>query len=415
MKKIFIIIFTFLIFNEQSIAQQLKRWTLSSVGTQKVQAPVRMSWTAGSACVGCGTMKSTDGKTSVRQGFQQSPEINNNPAGCLITSSFEVSTISTQSCGPKFDFQFTGIVGSGMTIEWNFGEGAFPSTSNQTNPVSISYLTAGNKAVTMTVKKDGCTNSSAKIIEIKANQTSFGATVNVNNIKCYGDKTGILTLSTFGGTGLKTFKWSNGGTSSSISNLSVGKYQATITDANGCSFVIDTTISQPINKISLKDTVISETCKGYSDGNIRITPSGGTLPYQFIWSNGKKTAFVDSLTTGKYQLRVIDAQNCAVDSSYEIRTRCRDNGSDKIFDTFSPNGDNVNEYWIVKDILKHPKNELIIYNRWGQIVYNKAPYANEWNGLTNDGKELPTAAYYYVIRLNDDDATVLTGSITLVR
>ena len=69
----------------------------------------------------------------------------------------------------------------------------------------------------------------------------------------------------------------------------------------------------------------------------------------------------------------------------------------------------------MKDIEKYPKNEVVLFNRWGQIVYNKAPYNNEWNGVTNDGKDLPAAAYYYVIRLNDDRGTILTGSITLVR
>ena len=95
--------------------------------------------------------------------------------------------------------------------------------------------------------------------------------------------------------------------------------------------------------------------------------------------------------------------------------RCKDNKSNKIFDTFTPNGDNLNETWVVKDIEKYPKNELIIYNRWGQIVYNKSPYMNEWAGTTNNNKELPTAAYYYVIRLNDEKGTVLNGSITLIR
>lgn len=121
------------------------------------------------------------------------------------------------------------------------------------------------------------------------------------------------------------------------------------------------------------------------------------------------------MTAGKYPIRLSDSNSCKIDTIFEVKVRCKDNNSNNIFDTFTPNGDNLNETWVVKDIDKYPKNELIIYNRWGQIVYNKSPYMNEWAGTTNSNKELPTAAYYYVIRLNDEKGTVLSGSITLIR
>lgn len=400
---------------QTATAQQLKRATLSSTGSQKVQAPIRLSWTAGGACSGCGTLKAANDKGYVRQGFQQPPELDNNPAGCLITAAFNMTTINTQFCGSKFDFEFTGAQASGMTIEWNFGDGAFPATSTQTNPMGVGYLTAGSKTIILTVKKDGCKSSAAKIINIEQNQITFGGNADVTPIKCYGQKTGAISINTFGGKGFKTYSWSTGSTASAISNLSIGKYTVTVTDANQCAFTIDTVITQPTSKLSFTDVVISESCKGYNDGSISIIPNGGTAPYKFQWSTGQNTSYISDLAAGKYQIRIIDTNNCQLDTTYDLKVRCRDNVDDKLYDTFTPNGDNVNDTWIVKDILKYPKNELIIYNRWGQIVYNKMPYANEWGGLNNDGKELPTAAYYYVIRLNDDKGTIWTGSVTLVR
>lgn len=402
-----------LFFVHTAQAQQLKRATLSSTGTQNMASPARMSWTVGSSCIGCGTLKTDKG--FVRQGFQQPPEIENNPPGCLITAQFDVNVVSTPLCGSKFDFEFTGVQSSGMTIEWGFGEDAFPALSSQTNPMGIGYLTPGNKVVTLTVKKDGCLSTSAKVINILPNQITFGGVADVSPAKCFGESSGAIAINTYGGKGFKTFKWSNGSTTSAIANLPIGNYSVTVTDANNCAFTIDTVIKQPLKSLSVTEMIIGESCKDYKDGSINIVAAGGTSPYKYEWSNGKTSAFNDSLSAGKYKLRVIDAHNCLLDTSYAINIRCRDNTNDKIYDTFTPNGDNINDTWIIKDILQYPNNEVIIYNRWGQLVYTQTGYANEWAGLTNDGKELPTAAYYYVIKLNDDKGTIWTGTVTLVR
>ena len=413
MKKILLFI---LILNDLTsgiYAQQIKRWTLSSQGSSKTTAPFRASWTVG-GCPTCNTLNAAR-KSYLRQGFQQPPDISNNPSGCTVTSAFNIISQPSQICGTSYDFEYGGSQIQGVTFSWNFGEGSNPQTSTLPNPVGISYATPGSKIVVLTVKQNACTESSARVLALNYNQIGFGATVNVTNIKCYGLKAGAINIQPIGGSGTKTFRWSNGEATPSLSNVAAGRYKVTVSDGNNCRFTIDTSIYQPPSTLALKDTVLFETCKDYKDGSIRLGVSGGTKPYRFIWDNGSTTARLDSLKLGTYKVRILDSNDCKIDTSYELKVRCRQIKDNGIYDVFTPNGDNVNETWFVKDIENYPNNETFVFNRWGQIVYSKKGYKNEWAGQNNDDKELPATAYYYVIRLNDGNDTVWTGSITLVR
>jgi gliding motility-associated-like protein len=413
MKKIFLFILLFYAYKNGLQAQQIKRQTLASQGATKVATPFRVSWTAG-GCPGCNTLKAA-GKAFLRQGFQQPPDIHNNPSGCSVVANFTVISQPSQICGTSYDFEYSGKQIQGVSFFWDFGEGANPRNATSPNPVGISYATAGSKIVVLTVKQNTCGASSAQVITLNTNQIGFGATVDVTPNKCFNEKKGAINIQPIGGSGVKTFRWSNGETTPTISNISAGRYQVTVSDGNNCRFTLDTFVSQPASGLVLKDTVVLETCKDYKDGSIRLGISGGLKPYRFIWGNGITKPRLDSLSVGIYKVRILDSNDCKIDTAFDVKLRCRQVKDNGIYDVFTPNGDNVNETWVVKDIENYPKNETQVFNRWGQVVYSKKGYKNEWEGKTNGGDELPAAPYYYVIRLNDEKQTVLTGSITLVR
>ncbi len=81
---------------------------------------------------------------------------------------------------------------------------------------------------------------------------------------------------------------------------------------------------------------------------------------------------------------------------------------------FTPNGDGVNDQIIIYCLTEYPENELIVFNRWGDEVYREAGYLNTWEG-TYDGQPLPQGTYFYILKLNDADNTVLQGYIMLKR
>ncbi|MFH4966026.1 gliding motility-associated C-terminal domain-containing protein, partial [Gaetbulibacter sp. M235] len=78
-----------------------------------------------------------------------------------------------------------------------------------------------------------------------------------------------------------------------------------------------------------------------------------------------------------------------------------------VYNEFSPNGDSVNDVFVIECIENYPDNKLEVYNRWGNLVYSKKGYRNDWDGTSNGRRtinksnELPEGTYYYVITLND--------------
>ena len=78
-----------------------------------------------------------------------------------------------------------------------------------------------------------------------------------------------------------------------------------------------------------------------------------------------------------------------------------------VHDIFTPNGNGVNETWVIEGITNFKNNHVEIYNRWGNLVYKKTNYANEWDGTANvklvirRDKKLPAGTYFYVIELGN--------------
>uniref|UniRef100_UPI0024902C6B DUF7507 domain-containing protein n=1 Tax=Winogradskyella eximia TaxID=262006 RepID=UPI0024902C6B len=78
-----------------------------------------------------------------------------------------------------------------------------------------------------------------------------------------------------------------------------------------------------------------------------------------------------------------------------------------IYNEFSPDGDGVNETFMIDCIEQYPNNKLEVYNRWGNIVYSTKGYLNNWNGTSNgravinQSDNLPVGTYYYVLDLGD--------------
>ncbi len=73
-----------------------------------------------------------------------------------------------------------------------------------------------------------------------------------------------------------------------------------------------------------------------------------------------------------------------------------------IFNGFSPNGDDYNEVFYIDKIEDYPDNYLCVYNRWGNLVYEKKGYNNEWKGTWNN-YDLPDGTYFYILRLNNGE------------
>jgi len=85
----------------------------------------------------------------------------------------------------------------------------------------------------------------------------------------------------------------------------------------------------------------------------------------------------------------------------------------KVPNVFSPNGDGINDTWVIPYLQLFSSAIVEIYNRYGQPVFKSTGYYTPWNGKLN-GKDLPIGTYYYIIKLNPQSKP-LNGSITILK
>ncbi|MBY0426890.1 MAG: gliding motility-associated C-terminal domain-containing protein, partial [Cytophagales bacterium] len=78
----------------------------------------------------------------------------------------------------------------------------------------------------------------------------------------------------------------------------------------------------------------------------------------------------------------------------------------KVFNTFTPNNDNVDEFFHIQNIQAYP-NEIYIFNRWGQRVFYSKDYKNDW-----DGSNLPDGTYYYTLNYSEGSKANSDGKYT---
>ncbi len=182
------------------------------------------------------------------------------------------------------------------------------SNGNATN--SASNLCAGTYYYTVT-DANGCTYSCHSVIN---NPTPLNLTCTGSNT-CVGACMGSADVSASGGKAPYTYSWSNGATTSSISNLCCGAYTVVVTDKNGCSATCGYTVTQT-QVITLNTYVTNGTTANACNGKLCAMASGGTPGYDFNWSNGSASSGIanDSITSlcpGNYTVTVTDANGCS--------------------------------------------------------------------------------------------------------
>jgi gliding motility-associated-like protein len=134
------------------------------------------------------------------------------------------------------------------------------------------------------------------------------------------------------------------------------------------------------------------------------------LPIQYEWSDasGQTTATAIGLPEDVYSVTVTDNIGCTLGFLATV-----DPTEDCLFiaDAITPNGDGINDRWVVGGLEFFPQSEVEVFNRWGQLIFRSKPGTTWWDGTFN-GALLPASDYYYVISL-EPGAQPITGTVTL--
>ena len=84
-----------------------------------------------------------------------------------------------------------------------------------------------------------------------------------------------------------------------------------------------------------------------------------------------------------------------------------------IVNTFTPNGDGINDYWTIKNINDYPHAEVSVFDRYGQAVFHNIGYGKPWDGTCNN-KKMPAGTYYYIIDLHEDNLPLKSGWVAVL-
>lgn len=174
---------------------------------------------------------------------------------------------------------------------------------------NLNNLCAGTYTVTITDSR-GCSyvavgTVAASAFVINVQSTSAGCTV-----------LGTAIVTVVNDSPPISFSWSNGATTSSLSNLAVGTYTITVTNSIGCTATTSVNITQ---SLPVAVTVSGGTFCGTACSGIAVaTATGGVGPYSFVWSNGATGSSLSGLCSGTYAVTVTDAKGCSVTTSTVI-------------------------------------------------------------------------------------------------
>ena len=144
-------------------------------------------------------------------------------------------------------------------------------------------------------------------------------TTTEDTLRCFGDRDGAIQITATTDFPPFQYQWSNGASTSTLTNLSAGLYTVTISDAIHCSTTqtlkVFTPASLQLNAIEMRPI----TCNGMNNGSLSINPEGGVKPYQVNWNAlSRNTMQLDSLEAGNYSVTVTDANGCWVQDSMLI-------------------------------------------------------------------------------------------------
>ena len=182
---------------------------------------------------------------------------------------------------------------------------------------TINDIPAGRYVVTVK-DANGCLHDGE--VAVKSNTA-----INVDNftvivpLKCNGNTNGQVKANVSGGAGNYSYQWNTTPTqtTSTAQNLRAGSYSVTITDANNCSVVKNTTLAEPTKMLATINQFTNVKCKGESNGTVTPSVSGGTpfplgVRYQYLWNDSlaQTTPVASNLEAGTYTLMATDANGC---------------------------------------------------------------------------------------------------------
>jgi len=248
---------------------------------------------------------------------------------------------------------------------------------------------------------------------------TFTITVSNTNVSCNGLSNGSATVTAVsGGTSPFSYSWNTVPVQTTVAanNLAAGTYTVTISDTKNCMDTATVKISQPpavVASVSPDITIEIGT-------NTQLSAGGGST-YSWSPSGGLNCSDcanpVSDITQTTRYCVVVSAINGCSDTACVSVTVNVDCVIHFIPDTFSPNGDGVNDVFSVQGAYGLSSFDMTIYNRWGEKIFESTDANSGWDGTYKGRLLYPDVFVYYVkgICYAGDQVISKVGNVSLIR
>lgn len=299
---------------------------------------------------------------------------------------------------------------------WSFGDGA---NSVMKDPVHY-YGTGGTKNVQLKVtSSSGCTDSVSKALNTIYAQPK--ATIAVaNTAGCVNENFNFSGTAQAANGNITAYHWAAANKTYNTQNITAAFSTAAnypvsfyFTDEKGCN---SDTASQLIQINSYPSVADMPTLFVLEGGSIKLQPVVTGTVIDLVWS---PALYLDSpnvmtptstpLKQITYTLEVTGQGDCMVTKSVTVKVL----EAPFVPNVFSPNGDGINDTWIIEHLSSYPECTVEVFDRYGAMVFYSRGYPKAWDGKYN-GKILLPGTYYYVIDPKRGRSK-LTGSITVLK
>ncbi len=192
------------------------------------------------------------------------------------------------------------------------------------------------------------------------------------------------------------------------------KLTVSYSGVTGCTSFISKDINIVIGAAPAIVATKSELC---ASGSEISTLSVASTFTSFLWTTNSIQSTTTITDPGVYSVNTVDASGCKATASIIIseKTNCTSGNSDLEAPTlFTPNGDTNNDFWIIPGIENKGDCTMSIFDGRGKRVFQVKGYPiSGWNGISDEGKEVPTGTYFFVLSCPTDASS--TGSVLIIR
>jgi gliding motility-associated-like protein len=305
----------------------------------------------------------------------------------------------------------------GDTYDWTAPNGTHYSGTNSNTTITPTASAGDNGVYHLTITKNGCPTFATTMVTVYQPAT-IDPIVQPAPI-CEGSSVTVIT-STHNAT---HYKWTpslgldHDDIASPVATPAVTTPYTLTVSNDGCA--------DPVPPVTVTVTVLKspfanagQPIKIFAGQTTKLSGTAKGDDVHFFWTPNLYLDNASSLTPTAsppqditYTLHVESEDGCG-ESTSDVFVRVYQ--LLKIPNTFTPNGDGINDKWEIKNLETYPQAYVSIYNRNGQLVFHSKGLYSAWNGTYN-GSALPVGTYYYLIDLAEDDLPKPSGWIFIAR